>query len=569
MSNQQSLNQFFTGKILQVPKYQRSYAWEKENITELYEDIQEALDTNSSHYIGTIVLARTENKNKYYIVDGQQRLTSIVMFINALVDRLDDKADKDYYRRLYIRSKDSFKLTPLERDIAFFNNMLTGTLSIEPHSKSQRYMLDAYNEICNIIDAFIDAPLDFLKSIEELYALEFIEDRESDAIRIFQTVNDRGKELSRMDKMKSLLFYFSNKYLDEKLDNKINDCFGEIFEVYDDIKIIGEEQRINIISSNLFNEDDLLRHHHVCFSEENYDPTAQQVMDAVKIALVNHRKNNDFGGLASYIDNYLDSLVGYVQSFKKVIERSMTDAQYYKLFSILGLSAVYYPIVTQLERRNLLSELLPSKTITVLDMIELIDVRVFKVRDYQGKKHIAAFAYQLNNNTDMSIKDIETHLLWFNSFEISNERFKDSLSSYDYFKQTGLLRHMFIDYCERIISKSYDIQQLKKIMDRDPTIEHILSQTPTFRPRSYGFKNNEDFEGYKNLIGNLTILEKRINSSIKNSGLMDKAKGYGKSQFKMTKQLATSLSKSKTFKKEDLVARIKVLVDDLSQRWWA
>ena len=201
-------------------------------------------------------------------------------------------------------------------------------------------------------------------------------------------------------------------------------------------------------------------------------------------------------------------------------------------------------------------------------MIEIIDVRVLKIRSYAGKKHIAEFAYSLNND-DWNIDEVEEHLLWFNSFKMNNDRFKDYLSNYDYFQQTGLLRLLFIDYCERTSGKLFNIDQLCKIMDTDPTIEHILSQTPKFKPSSYGFKNGEDFEEYKNLIGNLTILEKKINSSIKNDDLSEKVKGYSKSRFKMTKKIATTLSQSKTFTKKNLIARGTELVDDFTLRWWA
>jgi len=568
MSNQQSLNQFFTRKILQVPKYQRSYAWEKQNVRELYEDIQEAYETNSTHYIGTVVLARTRDKDVYNIVDGQQRIATIIMFINAIIENLPDERDKEYYKRFYIKSKDQYKLTPLERDVDYFNSLLEGDLSVDPHSKSQRFMLDVYTEILNIIDQLIEKPLEFLRAIEDLYILEFIENNESDAIRIFQTVNDRGKELSRMDKMKSLIFYFSNKYLKAKYDDKINNIFGEIFELYDDIKLIGEEQGINIISSKLFTEDDLLRQHHICFSEDSCDPTAQQVMDNVKLALVDYRKNGTTDELDKFITTYIDNLLNYVRAFKKIILRTTENDRYYKIFSILGLSAVYYPVITQLEICGFLEQKLPSRSISVLDMVEIIDVRVFKIRDYAGKKHVAEFAYSLNHD-EWTINEIEEHLLWFNSFEISNDRFKDYLSDYDYYKQTGLLRLLFIDYCERLSGKKYTLKELKKIMENDPTIEHILSQTPKFKPRSFGFKNNEDFDEYKNLIGNLTLLEKKINSSIKNFDLSDKVVGYSKSKFKMTQQLATRLSQTKSFKKKDLKERSQLLVEDLATRWWA
>ncbi len=568
MSTQQSLKQFFASKVFQIPKYQRSYAWEKENIRDLFEDIQEALDTKATHYIGTVVLAKTEYEEIFNIVDGQQRITTLIMFISIIIRKLKDQDDHNFYHRYYIKQKEQFKLTPLIRDKDFYFQLLNGEFHLVPENKSQRFMLEAYSEMENIAEHHIKDLNQFLKAIESLSILEFVEQSESDAIRIFQTVNDRGKDLSRMDKMKNLLFYFSNKYLSEKYDNEINDKFGDIFELYDDIKMIGEEQKINIISSKQFNEDDLLRHHHICFSEESYDPTGQQVLDNVKSNLISFRKSSNFTALDLYISSYLNSLFEYVQAFKKIVNKTVDNEDYYKLFSILGLSAVYYPAITQLEKNSYLDQTLPTKNINILKMIEIIDVRVLKIREYAGKKHIAEFAHSLNSRA-WTIQEIENHLLWFNAHEISNDRFKDYLVNYDYYKQTGLLRTIFIDYCEKLRGKPYSITELKNIMKNDPTIEHILSQNPKFKPRIYGFKNDEDFEEHKNLIGNLTLLEKKINSSIKNDDLIEKLNGYSASKFKMTSIFATSLSTVKSFKKDDLKNRGQQLVNDFSQRWWA
>ena len=568
MSNQQSLEQFFASKVFEIPKYQRSYAWEKQNVSELFEDIQEAIDTKANHYIGTVVLAKTDRIGIFNVVDGQQRITTIVMFISVLISKLEDQGDCDFYRRLYIKKGDQYKLKPLERDKDFYFQLLNGVLTLEPESKSQRYMKNAYNEIKNIVDEHIDDPIQFLKAIEALSILEFVEESESNAIRIFQTVNDRGKDLSKMDKMKSLLFYFSNKYLSENYDNDINDKFGEIFELYDDIKLIGEDQKINIISSKQFNEDDLLRHHHISFSKESHDPTGQQVLDNVKSKLLNFRKNGDIDSLDKYISKYLDSLLQYIRAFNAIISRTVDNADYYKIFSILGLSVVYYPAITQLEKNSFLEQELPTKSISVLKMVEMIDVRVLKIRQYAGKKHIAEFSYSLNNEI-WTIQKVENHLLWFNSFEISNERFKDYLATRNYYTQTGLLRTLFIDYCERLGNISYSIEKLRNIMKTDPTIEHILSQHPNFTPTAYGFANDEDFEVHKNLLGNLTLLEKKINSSIKNYDLVEKLKGYSASKVKMTSKFATFLSTTKTFKKGELQDRGQQLVDNFAKRWWA
>ncbi|AOY92175.1 hypothetical protein BKK79_10555 [Cupriavidus sp. USMAA2-4] len=568
MSNQKTINQLFAGKFFEIPKYQRSYAWEKQNVRELFEDIREALETTSSHYIGTVVLAKTDKADVFNIVDGQQRLTTIVMFISVIAARLGDAEESAFTRRSYVKQKDQLKLSPLERDRDFYLQILSGDITSEPQSKSQRYMMDAYHEMVNIVDHHVPDPEALLSAIEKLSILEFVEERESDAIRIFQTVNDRGRDLSRMDKMKSLLFYFSNKYLAQKYDDAINDKFGEIFELYDDIKLGGEEQKINIISSRQFSEDDLLRHHHICFSGESFDPTAQQVLDNVKSQLAELRKGGDAAALDAYLSGYLDSLLSYVRAFAEIVGKTRTDVDYFKLFSVLGLSAVYYPAITQLQKNGFLEQVLPTRNISVLKMVEIIDVRVLKVREYAGRKHIAEFAYSLNHET-WSLADVENHLLWFNSHEISDERFKDYLANYDYYKQTGLLRTLFIDYCERLRGKTYVLQELEKIMEADPTIEHILSQTPMFRPRAFGFRDEEDFEDHKNLLGNLTLLEKSINSRIKNDDLVVKRDGYSTSKFPMTGQLATALAANGAFKKADLIARGQKLVEDFAVRWWA
>ena len=119
MSSQQSLEQFFASKYFEVPQYQRSYAWEKQNVRELFEDIREAIETKANHYIGTIVLAKTNRENTYNIVDGQQRLTTIVMFIGAIIKNLEFQEDREYYKRYYLKQRDRFKLVPLERDKDF------------------------------------------------------------------------------------------------------------------------------------------------------------------------------------------------------------------------------------------------------------------------------------------------------------------------------------------------------------------------------------------------------------------------------------------------------------------
>lgn len=571
MSSQQSLKNFFSGKILEIPRYQRSYAWEKQNVSELFEDIKEAIETQSQHYLGTVVLAKTEDPEIYTVVDGQQRLTTLLIFIACIIRNLTNNRDRDFYHRLYIQDGERFKLTPLEHDRHFYFHLLSlktvAVTQLTAQNKSQKFLLGAFEEIENLVKNHIQDPQVFLRSIEALSILEFIEKDESDAIRIFQTVNDRGKELSRMDKMKSLLFYFSDKYLNRQHDDQINNGFADIFAWYDEIKLIGERQSINALSSKQFTEDDLLRHHHICFSEESYDPTAQEVHDNVKGRLYELRKDqNNRAELNTYISEYLNSLVNYVRAFRDVVHKVEQSSTYYKLFSIQGLAVALYPVIAQLEKNQFLDQALPCRGITVLRMLGIIDLRLFKVRQYAGRKHASELAFRLNNEP-WTLTEIEGHLTWFNSFEISDERFIDYLSNSDYYKQTGLLRALFIDYCEKLRKQQYTLKQLQDLMSKNPTIEHILSQTPMFKPRALGFKSEQDFEEYMNLLGNLTLLEKKLNSSVQNTNLGEKADAYKKSRLNMTSELGTALTTNPNFKKKELIARSRALAVDFAT-WW-
>jgi uncharacterized protein with ParB-like and HNH nuclease domain len=218
------IKDFFNGRFFEIPKYQRGYAWEVQNIRDLFDDIIESIESNSNHYVGTIVLSKSvDDDEKFYVVDGQQRTTTITLIISSLIKKLSAK-DATYYERFYLKEDERYRITPQNRDQQFFIKLLEGTVS-DPQNKSQRFLKDAIEEI-NFKVVQIDDKLRFLKSVEKLEVMEFVENSEGDAIRIFQTVNDRGKLLSNMEKAKSLLIYFSNRYLGKKLDNIINDHFS-------------------------------------------------------------------------------------------------------------------------------------------------------------------------------------------------------------------------------------------------------------------------------------------------------------------------------------------------------
>lgn len=559
----------FNSRFFEIPKYQRGYAWAKENVRELFDDIFESIETGSSHYIGTFVLSRhATDEDRFFIVDGQQRIATITMIINELIKYLP-RSDSSYYRRFYIVEEGRlFRLKPLGKDAKYFSNLLRGKV-LEPQSKSQRLLKDAYEEIQTIVQGVTDKRM-LLKNIEKLEAMEFIEQSEGDAIRIFQTVNDRGKPLSNMEKTKSLLVYFSNRYLNKKLDDRINDLFGEMFEIYDDIKHIGETQGITLIRGADFDEDNILRYHFVSYSDANYDATAPYVLTYLKRQLADYRredKDNGFANMEGFIDGYISSLHSFFDSLRSIMIRVVDTEKYYKLFVILGLSATLYPLIVKLEMLGVLNKELDGeryKGFTLFDLLELIEVRVYKTRGTDPRAEISQFTCEVDKA--WTIREIQDWLLWYNQKWMSKERFQIELQGLIYGNR-GLV-HMFIDYCEQLQNRIFSLDELKELVIKAPTIEHVLSKTPTFTYKSVGFKNAEHFMEYEDTLGNLTILEKNINSGVQNKVPTEKVPFYDRSLYKMTKNLSSLIHTHKSFARGQIENRNIELSEHFLNKWW-
>lgn len=462
-----------------------------------------------------------------------------------------------------------YSLTPLSRDAEFFKVLIDGDIStLEPQNKSQRYLKDAVEEMRNLIEQ-LPSPEKFLEAVGTLEIMEFIENSEGDAIRIFQTVNDRGKPLSIMEKMKSLLIYFSNKYLDKKYDDEINSIFSDIFELYDSIKYNGDKLGITLIKRQNFTEDNILSYHYVTYFSDNYEPTADYVLKNIKQALTNIRKESNYSQkLSDFINKYIKSLRQFFINLNEIILKVDSDTKYYKLFVILNLSATLYPLIVKLQEKSLLEKELEGenyKGVTFFDLVEIIDVRVYKTRGTDPKADIVKFVSTINTKKNI---DIQNWLLWFNTRWMSKEQFNSSLSVNFY--PNAALPYIFVNYCEKLNNREYTLSELEEIVNTQLTIEHILAQTPDFNPEALGFKDMEDFCSYEGRLGNLSLLEKSLNSAIqKKVPLLKVELGYDKSRFPMTKKLASQIIHDNTFTKKQLDLRTEDIKAYCVARWWA
>lgn len=226
----ETIEKFFAGKRFVIPDYQRDYVWGKENIDELLSDIGKAIYTRSHHYLGMFILTKGCVEQQYKIVDGQQRLITITMLLAALIDKLEDADRKLHETSLFIGQQEDMKLELLGKNREFFIELLANVDPV-PSSKSQHRLQDGYAHLRALVKGKSQGALGrWLDCIRQIEILEYIELDEGNAIRLFQSANDKGVSLSNKDKVKSLLHYYANRISDGDQDESVNNKFLSVLE---------------------------------------------------------------------------------------------------------------------------------------------------------------------------------------------------------------------------------------------------------------------------------------------------------------------------------------------------
>ena len=581
-----TIEQFFTGKSLEIPPYQRDYAWNTANVDDLFDDILEAMEMGGGHYLGTFILSAGNAKDRFKVVDGQQRLTTLTMLLDAIVDALPDGELKTYYRSTFLRHPVlGPKLSMLGNNQAFFNALLEDT-NPHPISEGQKRMKAAYDWIQKRVQEIktlegAAAIKNWLLGIGALEVLEFIEPDEGKAIRMFQSVNDRGVPLSRMDIAKSLLIYYSNRFLNGELDHFISDRFGNSFRDYSVIKSLAAEDgyKIRLIDRNTFKEDDVFRYHYFAYNADDlgistpfdYNATSETVLEVfLKPTLKQLR--SDTGKLKALIQDYVDDLANFFQTFRSIIEATRTDKALYLLFVVGDLAATLYPLTIRLAMRNALREPLTSGgNLTLLQMLEIADLRVFKLRGTNPQADILSLTRQVARKP---FQEIANYLRWFVGKFMDNGLFESRISQENLYRNPGLLRiFCAIEDKQRLdLNKSeFSLTDLVALVKAGQTVEHILPQEPSFGIRAYGFRSAEEYEDNIHRIGNLTLLESSLNSLCNNRSVEKKVSDerlYRVSGYQMTQSLAAhSATRTPAFSLDDINARGTDLAKFCVQQW--
>lgn len=220
-----SINQvFLNNRILKIPFFQRGYVWEKKNWEQFFNDIANvaSMDENEmpeKYFLGSIILKDAGFKSgsqQYDVIDGQQRLTTIVMFMKALYLAL---GRNDLFNNAFMQMSLTGETKPIlitnYNDQYMYNEIVNrDSISREPIVKDNR-LAEAFAYFAGrIIDAKnpVDGsapitPAALLQAVINNVRLVAIEVQEGEnAQKIFETINCAGIKLTTGEMLKNFLF---------------------------------------------------------------------------------------------------------------------------------------------------------------------------------------------------------------------------------------------------------------------------------------------------------------------------------------------------------------------------
>jgi len=523
------------GKVYKVPPYQRDYSWDEEKWEDLFFDINELEDSKYPHYMGAIVLQTSDNK-QFSIIDGQQRITTLSMFIIAIIsmikDMVEDGIDKEnnakrveILSRTYlgdIEPSQLYRVSKLELNITNnsfytkyivqFNTPPKAVLIKEDESNKKLYK--AYNyfykrlkeklknlngqELAQYLTTTISDKIKFIQIA--------VED-ELNAYTLFETLNARGVELTSTDLLKNYLF---SKIGDQTTNS------GDYKVILEDWRYItnqiGTKEFPNFLRYYINSKQPLVRHNAL------YKELKKDIKDYKDVfSLIEELKELSLIYLA--LKNPTDELWQEYGNYKELKVR-LSEL---KLFG----STQHLPLMLSIYKNFDENEFI--KVLKICSIITFRYLTIGKLNPNELERAYNRCAIKVSNKEITKAKEVFENL---KSIYIEDENFEYSFSniSIDTGRNRKLVKYILISIENKISNKDFDFDE------NSATIEHILPVNIDENSNWYDFFSIEEKEKLTNRLGNYILLETKLNKDIGNKNFEEKKEVYKLSSYKLANE---------------------------------
>ncbi|GAA7607940.1 hypothetical protein MMM2_14870 [Helicobacter pylori] len=223
--------------MFEIPSYQRGYAWQERQLKDFWNDLEHVSKLgNQFHYMHSLTLRELENEfenSAFEIIDGQQRLTTSLILLGLLAKTTQNKDKK--YSLINLEPILSYKYYGLSEA---FRAITEEEKNLEAF-KTSFYAKNLINAYAFFKEKISDTPIETLERMFDalitkmLFSVVGLNDNRIDPFSSFETINNRGKDLSTLELLKNRLHFVAHKICDgedlENLQNEINDTYTRIY----------------------------------------------------------------------------------------------------------------------------------------------------------------------------------------------------------------------------------------------------------------------------------------------------------------------------------------------------
>jgi uncharacterized protein with ParB-like and HNH nuclease domain len=561
-------------RVFEIPTYQRSYSWEKEQIQQFIEDLNDCTDT---FYLGHFLFETTDTDDTHlFVIDGQQRLTTCIILLSVIKHELSIRKeagenfdlDIDDIGHYYLKDtrKNTQKFCTVKNDNNFF---LSEIIENDENHKQEANTVSRKN-IRNAKKMFLEV----IKKNEtnEIAKWAFLLQNASitvhtvsnkiKAAQIFAYQNDRGKKLTNLEIVKSYLIL--NILLSGQDLEKINQDIAFIENDFSNIYL--EVVRIKL------HEDEVLNYYWRSVSGKGF--YSDEVVIGIKETIQKKKKGADTN-ISDWIKNFVSGLSQAFQIVEKLENSTDFDMNNINFLNNFALS---YPLLIKAYALN-------AEIKEIERFARLLENLTFRYLIRGGRADLTArLNWSLINlkNIPEQIEGIKNAILhddWWGYW--SDREMKNHLQS-GWFYGNRVDNYLLWRYELYISSKNYPLPS--KVSYRDfisnESIEHIAPQTPTNGEsvaNGYGvYEDTKDPENgivsgdWMNSLGNLMLISQRHNSSIGNKPFSQKLESYGKDNLLNQQKEIISFVKDKNNPVWDKIAiekRFNKIVEKSMEIW--
>lgn len=537
-----------------IPDFQRSFVWTEKEVETLFSDFKEdtdnytdRLDTLPGYLLGNIVLISNENNpTRFDVIDGQQRLTTLTLIFCALNNLFKDIAEEtrrnlganaDMWMGHTFSFKEYFRI--LDNNLQFVDYIILHTQDLEFKEtyksiiKQGALVSDEDNTSANNLEAVYESILQHLRSIYDnepqklLYFLQYLTTKVKliettapsieRAFQLFEILNNRGQSLEPLDLLKNYLL----KNLTSApgiTQNQIKDFSDSWSQFLKNLKDTGKSK---VIETSTF-----IKHFII----------GTKAINVKKKDLFEHFKDNEL------VANDILQLSSDINSISKVYASINKDPL---SNDFLSNDDGMYTLFTLFNTVQIHPLLMPFYNAPRVDKVRLVDAAV---------RYVAAviFSYTQTNAIEAELPEIIEKILHesdlarrlevaVTELELRTKPYVDLIRALLPVKDFGSKNKkkapkafQILKFIELYLNQKDSIKTSKKI-----ELEHIMPQAAD--NEDYSFDDEDTRKEYLNHLGNLTLLDKSLNASVKNGNFADKLDHYKACEFVITRALAEEI----------------------------